>query len=55
MPEKKNPYLTINIKDEKLYIALINKVAERKGKGERDCSILKIAEGYLWEGIRREK
>ena len=48
-------YLTISISDENLYIALIKKVAEKKGKGLKKTTIKKLAEKYLWDGILKDK
>jgi hypothetical protein len=55
MNTKKIDYLTINISDEELYKALINKVAQKKNDGHRQCSIKELAEKYLWEGLSNDK
>ena len=55
MSKKKIDYLTINISDEELYKALINKVAQKKNEGNRQCSIKELAERYLWAGVQNDK
>jgi hypothetical protein len=55
MSKKKIDYLGINISDESLYIALVNKVAQKKSEGNRKATIKELAERYLWQGIRNDK
>ena len=55
MSTKKIDYLTINISDEEIYIALINKVAQKKSEGHRQCSIKELAEKYIREGLSNDK